>query len=303
MSTEKKRMIAVALLATILLTAFAIVRPMDRHGVPETKFWYDKFASPADFDVVVAGDSRILHGIDMQPFSDQGLGKGLNFGFQGAAANDEFVDASAARLNDRGKKVLVLGITPNGFTANSIATNGYKEKLREYKKTKFTLPNFLGAIVQRFRPLALADIRRMASGRKNPLQRIHHADGWVESRHAKPNEDSALRFYKVRFDGNPIQTNEIELTCETVKERVTDGVKVFGFKPPLSASMIELENEKSGFDYGDFVAKFSAAGGVWIEVDASQFKTYDGSHLESESATEFSSWLAAAIKSKLGEAN
>ena len=313
MSAEKIRIVVVAVLALSLLTCIALLRPQDKHGVPESRFWNRKFSEPATFDVVAAGDSRILYGVDPQAFEDAGLGKSLNFAFKASPSNEDFYTAATERLSGQGKKILVLGITPLGFTPSSSTSSGFSQKRDDFKASTYTIPTlygdriqtnipalrFPGAIEQRFQPVKLAEIRRFATGRKNPLQETYHPNGWIESAHKKPNEDSALRFYKVRFDGNLPELARIETACKSLAAFIESGVHVFAFKPPVSDSMDELENEKSGFDYADFEKRFSDIGGVWIDVDAPSFKTYDGSHLESKSAREFSQWLANAIKSRL----
>lgn len=314
MSAEKSRIIIVGVLALCLLACVALLRPQDRHGVPETTFWNGKFSMPANFNVVAVGDSRVLHGINMQAFEDEGFGKGLNFGFRGASTDSEYFTAAAERFGDRGKKILIVGITPNGFTDNAMASSGFSQKRDDYedKSSEYSLKHYFGAfsmpswyrsIEQRFQPVKLAEISRFASGRKNLLQETYHPNGWIESAHEKPNEDYALRFFKVRFDGNPPQPKNIDMACECLKSLIDSGVEVFAFKPPVSDSMTEIETEKSGFDYAAFERKFSELGGVWIDVDASRFQTYDGSHLISESAREFSQWLATTIGSRMSDGN
>ena len=301
MSAEKIRTIAVFALALGLLLAFAVIRPLDQHGVAETKFWNQKFTAPAEFDIVAAGDSRILHGIDGTAFKEAGLGSCLNFGFRGTGLNADYLQSAQDRLSEQGKRILVLGITPNNFTPNSAVSSGFTQKRDDVKASKYSAPAWYGDIERRMQPAKLAEISRFARGRKNPRQETLHLGGWSEAAHNKPDEDYALRYYKVRFDNNAVQPQRIDDACQFLKTSIENGVRVFAFKPPVSESMTQLENEKSGFDYAEFIDKFSQVGGVWIDVDAAKFKTYDGSHLESASAREFSQWLAVTIKSRVRE--
>ncbi len=303
MSTEKVRILTVAVLALSLLVAIAILRPRDKHGIPESTFWQNKFSGPAEFDIVAAGDSRILHGVNVEEFENAGLGKALNFGFRGTPANEEYFSMAAERLGDGDKqKILVLGITPNGFTANAVTTNGFNQKLKDFeaaKKSRFSTPVWFAAIEQRFEPAKLAEMMRVASRRKNPLQETYYPNGWIESSHQKPNEDYALRFFNVRFDGNAADPVRVKSACEYLQTLIGKGVRVVAFRPPVSDSMSVVEDEKSGFEYTEFKKTFSDLGGIWIDVDPAKFKTYDGSHLNSASAREFSKWLAMTIKSRL----
>jgi len=300
MRIEKIRVAIVALLALVMLASIALFRPVEGHGVPEASFWNGKFSGAGEFDVVAAGDSRTLYAVNMEPFEKTNLGRGMNFGFRGAALDSEFLDSAVELLSSDGKKILVLGVTPNAFTANSLASNGFHQKRDEYKDSVSVMPQWWIRLLQQYQPLTLGELGRLARGKKNPLQKTYHPNGWIASDHRKPNEDSALRFYKVRFDGNPVQAKLIDAACQSVKQFREQGIRVFAFKPPVADAMTALENDKSGFVYEEFVEQFTAAGGVWLDVDPASYSTYDGSHLQSESAVKLSQWLASQIADRIG---
>ena len=70
----------------------------------------------------------------------------------------------------------------------------------------------------------------------------------------------------------------------------------FAFRPPASEKMEDLENAKSGYDETLIKREFSNAGGIWIDIkDRYAYKTYDGSHLTSESARLLSKYLAKFV--------
>lgn len=296
--SEKTKLILTLVLACVLLAVIVALRPENSQGVPMTQFWNNKFRVASQFDIVAAGDSRVLHGLDMQQLEEAGLGQGFNFGFRGSPSSPEYISAASDCLSDDGKRILVLGITPNGFTKNAVSTSGFSQKRDDFKSS-WEAPVLWRQIEQKFRPITLADAKRLVTRKRNPLQETWHANGWIETSHKKPNQKLALRFYKVRFNGNMAKSDLVDKACESIAQSVRDGVRVFGFKPPVSTEMTELESEKSGFDYETFVKQFESAGGVWIDVDPSQFQTYDGSHLHSESATAFSKWIANEIRTYL----
>ena len=72
-------------------------------------------------------------------------------------------------------------------------------------------------------------------------------------------------------------------------------IRVYGFLVPTCKQMVEIENELSGFNQAEFIAAFKKAGGIWIEFDPTAYDSFDGSHLQSESALEFSHDLASKI--------
>ena len=59
--------------------------------------------------------------------------------------------------------------------------------------------------------------------------------------------------------------------------------------------MVELEKELSGFNQAEFVDAFKEAGGIWIDIDPTAYDSFDGSHLQSQSALELSRDLALKI--------
>ena len=50
------------------------------------------------------------------------------------------------------------------------------------------------------------------------------------------------------------------------------------------------------FDYEFIKSEFIKNGGKWIDLNSNEYKTYDGSHLERESAEKLSKVIADYIK-------
>ena len=296
---ENLRIYMVAVLAVILLAIVAWIRPVEDHGMPIANFWSSKFTNERNFDIVAAGDSRILHGLSMAPFSELGIGTGHNFGFRGSPANVDYYSNAVKYLGDEGQRILVLGITPNGFTEYARHSNGYKQKKQEYLGRSPAVPYWIGYAEQALQPMTIGEVYRTIIGRQNPLQLTYHSDGWIESAHEKPNEDYSLRFFNVHFDNNLAQPANVAAVCAYIKKCTDEGIRVFALRPPISESMSAVEDKTSGFEYKQFVKDFSEAGGVWLEVDPEKFGTYDGSHLNADSAIAFSNWVASQIQAKI----
>jgi hypothetical protein len=72
---------------------------------------------------------------------------------------------------------------------------------------------------------------------------------------------------------------------------------VFGYIPPSSVNMEELERQYSDFDDFEFVNGFIEAGGKWISFEEI-YSSFDGSHLDSKSAIKLSYDIAKTIKTK-----
>lgn len=296
---EIRKIIFVAATALCLLALAAYIRPVEDHGLPQSNFWTGKLSTDETYDVVAIGDSRVLHGISMEPFSDLNIGKGLNFGFRGAASNIEYIEAAVNHLADDGPRILLIGFTPNSFTEYAIHSNDFDQKKKEYASRIASLPNWLGHLEQRLQPMTLGEGIRIISGRKHVLQLTYHSDGWIESAHETPNTDKLEQFYNVHFDNNLASPEIINSVLQYLEECIDNDVRIFAFRPPLSESVQNAEDLNSGFDYPEFAKKLAETGVVWLEVNPAKYETYDGSHLNHHSAREFSQWLAESVQTKL----
>ena len=74
---------------------------------------------------------------------------------------------------------------------------------------------------------------------------------------------------------------------------------VFGFRSPVTEKILSIENELSGLEEDVFLEQFESAGGIWLSVPPGPYYTYDGNHLDKESAIRYSVALAEQIKKHL----
>ena len=74
---------------------------------------------------------------------------------------------------------------------------------------------------------------------------------------------------------------------------------MFGFRPPISRELEQLERELSGFDERAFIKEFSRLGGIWLSDLGTDYQTYDGEHLLVSSAARFSDALATRLTREL----
>jgi len=296
--SEKTKIVLVCLVAGVATLLLLLIRPVEEHGVPIASFWSKKVTAGAEYDLVAVGDSRVLYGLNPEPFEQLGLGSSLNFGFRGAPSTDQYHQAAIDKLSDNGKRIFLLGLTPLSFTEYARHSNGFDEITGRYSNQSIT-PEWFASLQQRFDPMTLGELARIVRGRVNPLQQTYHSNGWIESAHQKPNLDHALGLYSIQFDGNQALSSNVENCCEFLEKCVGQGIEVIGFRMPIPDSMKKLEDERSGLDYRHLAKRFSEIGAKWIEVDTARFATYDGSHLNHEGAHEFSAWLAGEVQSHL----
>ena len=300
LSTGIRRCVISIAIAIGLLALIVVFRPKSQVGVPEAKFWLNKFDANR-YNVVLAGDSRVLHGLSPQPFSDLGVGSATNFGFQGVALNKRYFDVAVSRLSQDGPRVLVLGITPNSFTPSANSSNGFTKYIEIADAEVFEMPEWFYRMQDQLRPASLAEMLRIARRRSGSMSTTLHPDGWSAVNTKFPDDTSALKFYRVRFDKNEVEHKHMEESFEMVSSCVEAGINVFGVQVPVTEAMQEIENSKSGFNYDAYIARFEEAGGVWLRPDITDCKTHDGSHLDSQSATLYSTRLATLVKDRIAE--
>lgn len=286
-----------------MIVLVLLARPVKQRGVRESLFWYSKMYTATRFDIAVAGDSRVLQGINPASMNESlGLSKKIvNLGFRSASFAPEYVDYARSLLRNDSPNVLLLGITANAFTPRSMTDNGFIEQKKLGAKRPYDIPNWCVELERKFQRFALRELLSLARGRaKEGSYETFHDNGWLEADQIPRNPEGAFALYRRRFDGNKVELAAVAALIEKVQALVEAGVAVFAFEPPVPDEMKAIEDEHSGFDRASFTEQFRKAGGVWIEVDRSRYVTVDGSHLAPESAQLLSKDLAVEIQSKLG---
>jgi hypothetical protein len=76
-----------------------------------------------------------------------------------------------------------------------------------------------------------------------------------------------------------------------------EGINIVAYRPPTSKGMKEIEDLLSGLDYTNLQIKLEAVGVNWISVNYEDYYSYDGSHIDRESALKLSRYLTNEIKS------
>ena len=104
-----------------------------------------------------------------------------------------------------------------------------------------------------------------------------------------------LEDYRAAFENSKVSDDLVDGVMAAVRRFRESGIVVFGFRPPTTIAMFELENELSGFNESDFAEKFRAAGGIWLRFRHGVYPTYDGSHLNAYVAVRFSKDLAEEL--------
>ena len=292
------RLALVAVLTTIMLLVVGALRPAEgqfHSGISREKFWLLKLRAEPTYDVVLAGDSRVL--CDLAPDTMAVvLGRRVfNFGFNLVALTPEYLDAAASKLDPRSPhRTLLVGITPRALTPLNAKLSGYvEERNRTVDEVVFNW--HLNALNQRLRPVSLPLLLMRARGEQRGYK-DYFANGWMPVSLRPHNPDADLAVYERIFIANRVSRDMQDAFLRKVRELSSAGVRVLAFRPPVAPRILSAENHMSGFDEGQFIAAFEANGGRWVSSPPGPFVITDGSHIDADDAPRYSAQLAAALR-------
>jgi hypothetical protein len=227
----------------------------------------------------------------------------LNFGYDGGGVSPEMIRLATGKLAPNGGRILVVGVTAYALTEDAFRSDSYHEIANAEPQV---IPVSLQQALPRGLQLMFSPEATMRAftgtfepgGTGEPLLIVTAPDhGWLGARLSPPNRTAAFRTYRHRFiSGKRVSARVVDAFLGAVRAAVARGVTVYGLRPPATPEMHTLEETEGQFDVESVKRRFSAAGGRWLEVDPpEEFESYDGSHLEVESARRMSIQLARAI--------
>ncbi|MBI2515862.1 MAG: hypothetical protein HYV95_02995 [Opitutae bacterium] len=272
---------------------------MIESGISQRQLYELKLNWKSEFDMVLAGNSRVTVGLAPGEMSAALPGLRIaNFGFDGNGFTPEYLDALEATFRPgSGERIVVLGITPITLTERAARQNGFSEERLRSADERFLarhLPWVLDFFA-RFNPrMALVLLRGDDIGRE-----LWHGypDGWAAQDMQPADLDGQVRFLRVNVrDGAfPVSPRIVSNLLTTVQKWRQAGITTFAFLPPVTAELAREEIRATGFVLPEFVKGFTAMGGHWLEVPSEVYLTYDGGHLEEESARRLSRDIATEI--------
>jgi hypothetical protein len=299
------RTLIALIIAAIGVLSLGFLRQNDITGLSPDAFFVEKTTWSDCADVVLAGDSRIYRGLAPEEIG-RALpdAKILNFGFSAAAYSTDYLDAIENVLYREGdNRIILMGVSPWCLTPGAIADNGFREYFDKKETERFMTRHF-GDIYHRFRPFDYSIDTRgihvdlgIGDDAEHYYQRFGR-DGWAESHRVPehPQEVALKAITQAHIEAGPVSLAAVDTLLSRVSEWVSEGIRVFGFRPPTFSERVVIEDSISHFDEPLFVHQFQAAGGVWLDVDQDGYHTYDGSHLHFSDARrlsrELGQWIA-----------
>ena len=286
------------LLSFLLIISMGLLRPNKPLGMHDKKYWATKISWRDYADIVITGDSRILGGVSPGQMQNTLVDRRIvNYGFASNLYVPEYLEAVEQVLKRKSdKRTIILGITPHSLTEDPDITDQFFELRSLSKKDLFIDINFAALIsffdYMSFRDALLGIFPGLITSH---TKREFFADGWLAYSKDPPGEKKDLKKYRRIYEKCRVSPKMIENLMVYVSRWTESKIKVYGFLMPTCPQMLELEKELSGFNLSEFKAAFKEAGGIWIEIDQTAYDSFDGSHLQRESALELSQELASKI--------
>lgn len=288
-------------LITVLVSILVFVTrdKQDFEHIRNRRYWIEKAQSKKKYTLLFAGDSRVFRGISPDDFEKALKGyKGYNLGFSSNGYSIEYMDEIERRLDcSVSKPIVVLGITAYGFTEKGFRSDHFKaERMRPREDViQYMYLTSVNEYFARVSPLTL--IRRMFNKPKpKNFQITYHYNGWMESYWIQPDTMNAYPVYQTIFNGNICKRDYIEVLLDRVNKWTEEGILVFGFRPPATHYLLQLEEQMGEFDARGFESEFQNAGGIWLTFPANKYNTFDGCHLDNASARKLSYDMGEKIK-------
>lgn len=296
---ETKKILYTLTLAAILITALSFVLPKNEVKYLGDRFWAKKTFSPAIYDIIIIGDSRTYRGVSPTIMSQYLPEKKiLNFAYSNGGLNKVvFAEAEKKLSKSNSKKVIIIGITANtlsGFTRSNEQLMNEKTRPREDVLERI----YLNGILNHFSSVTPEQVVGLIKNKPDTkyYRSKYYYDGYVESDKFPKDTMEAIPLYYDDFTKYKVDNQYIEELINQVGEWDEKGIMVVGYCPPVSSPMKELEKTMGLFDYELIKSEFIKNGGKWIDLNSNEYKTYDGSHLEKESAEKLSKVIGEYIK-------
>ncbi len=289
--------IVFTLLLTIALSSLVYkIRPTkDYSKLLYDSFWASKTFPSNKYSTLVIGDSRVYRGISPQKMEDVlGNQTVINLGYSSGSMSKQMFDFSMNQLNlNAQEKIVVLGISPFSLTKEARKNEHLNQELNRTKISVLERKHIY-PYLSFFEPFKLTDFKK---SQNNRYYQYFNKQGWVASTRVPSNPQMALTPYKEQLQLTSISDKSIEETYHFVKYCTSNNIRVFGFRPPTTPEMENIENVYTKFDFDLFIKNFEKQGGVWIELPKNNdYHSYDGSHLDYKSAERLSTYIAQKIK-------
>lgn len=289
------RKILISMLTT--LVGFIIIKMLlpqfDCEKIKTDKFWLQKTFDTKKYDIIICGDSRTYRGVSTEIIINETENNltAKNLGYSSVGFSNDYFDFVLSKLNVKSQnKFLIIGVTPSSFLNSSMLNehlNSFKNKT-QFEYLKGTTFSSFNCFFSPIKPLEL-----IYKDSKNLMENMHNG-GWVETKSIINDTNEAITSYQLLFSNEKINDINVSNFIEKLKKLSDQGIQIIMFYPPTTYKVKEIEDSLSGFNRKKFISKTEDFV-HWLDLSYNQFNTYDGSHLNIESAEYLSQQLGKEI--------
>lgn len=291
----RRRTLLTMLLGAVLTVTSATYRQRGEGGLRPFRYEELRRQWRHCADGVIGGDSRVQRGVCPSVMSPPlGARRLVNLAYPHAALTPAYLARLAETLDPRStRRLIVLGVTPASLTPAACRLSEFARSARSSG-----LHGGRRLVEWLFQPYGLDGLWRLLTAQSPQGASYFSPDGWrgaVTNMFAPKQEATRLRDRREAGAVEPLDPGLVGALFEQVSRWNAEGIHVYGFRPPTNSATVAIENAAYGFEEATFVAGFESAGGVWIDLPADAYATYDGSHLDGAAAVELSAHLGLRI--------
>ena len=297
---RKKPNIALTLLiAAFLVVGLSFVFPKNKEKYIGEMFWTRKTFAPSKYNVVVMGDSRVYRGVSpiimKKALPELRI---LNFAYSNGGLNPTMFDAAEAKLiKSNQKNIIVMGVTANALTDYTKENNQFNQELKRPRE-EIVERLYLNPLRYWFSATSPEGLKQHFKPAKPDRYYLneYHMNGYVESDKFPSDTLEALPLYNDDFTKFKVTDKNLQTLYKQIELWRAKGISVFAYRPPVAEPMRILEDSLGLYNELEIENGITRAGGHWITINPSQYKTYYGSHLNKESAERLSKAIVFEIK-------
>jgi hypothetical protein len=302
--SAKKQAISFILVLPVLfvLLYFSLLKLNTSNNMLKESFWAHKVTADSVYDLVAVGDSRVYRGIDPEEIEAQYFKlngskiQALNFGFSSAGLEPYILEKAKALLKHDGKRMLLIGISPNSFIESS-QENGHLKKIESQDAKDLWIKKNIYPELYVFRRYAISDFVKYKH-KEFYLEKFNLNSGFVGSSKLPYDSTAAINQYSRQLKANKIDTFAVRMFLETLQKLKEEGIKIVAIRIPTTERMRILEDKLTSNFCQDLFSKIEEEGIECIRVQDSRIHSYDASHLDEKSAKLLSVKVANLIFSK-----
>ncbi len=289
------------ILAVLIILVMGSLRPNKPQGINPKRYWRDKSQWKHCADMVLAGDSRVLMGLspaEMEKIlTDLQI---VNYSFGGVWYSRDYLEAIENVLDPNSNtKAIVLGISPRSLTEGTKNNKGNFTEVHNAHKKDAVLELFFAPVLQFLEPMSFDDAIDGAfpSLASSTVRMTYCPDGWVSATcEVNRRGKWAVNRYRRIYSKYEVLESTIQNVTDYASKWSEKGVRVYGFFTPTCQEMAEIEKNLDSFNQLKFIKEFEHSGGIWIDVNQTDYNSFDGCHLQDKAAVEFSADFARAVK-------